>query len=79
VDVCFGRRPDYRTVRRILDEEPIPLKVVRSYPPYHEIEEAKERRAAIVELHAAGWSVKAIAGYLGIHKSTVYRTLKRLV
>ena len=77
VYVCFGRKPDVRTVKRVLEEEPMPLRMVRNYPRYREIEGAKERRAAVVELHADGWSAKAIAGYLGIHKSTVYRVLKR--
>lgn len=79
VYVCFGRRPDYRTVRKVLDEEAWPLKMSRDYLPYHEIEEPKERRMAVVSLHARGWSVKAIAGYLGTHKSTVYRILRRWI
>jgi hypothetical protein len=74
---CFGRRPDYRSVARVLEEEPVPLKMVRNYPPYHEARDVREARAAIVELRLSGWSVKAIAGYLGVHHSTVYRTLDR--
>jgi putative transposase len=77
--VCFGRRPDVRTVRKVLDEEAWPLKLGRDYQPYHEIEEPKERRMAIVALHARGWSVKAIAGYLKITRDTVYRTLRRFI
>jgi transposase len=79
VYVVFGRRPDVRTIRKVLDEEAWPLKLRRDYPPYHEIEEPKERRMAIVRLHAQGWSVKAIAGYLKITRDTVYRTLKRFI
>jgi hypothetical protein len=30
----------------------------------------------IVKLHAEGWSVKAIAGYLRITRDTVYKTLR---
>jgi transposase len=77
--VVFGRRPDVRTVRQVLSEEAWPLKLERDYPPYHEIEDPKERRRAVVELHARGWSVKAIAGYLKITRDTVYRTLKRFI
>lgn len=36
-----------------------------------------EGRAAVVELRVDGWSAKAIAGYLGIGRSTVYKILKR--
>ena len=77
--VRFGRRLDYRTVGRVLAEEPMPLRMVRRFPPYAEIAAPRERRLAVVALHAEGWSVKAIAGYLGVGKSTVYRALRRWV
>lgn len=77
VGACFGRRLDVRSVRRVLEEEALPLKIGRNYPRYHEMEGPGERRAAIVELRVDGWSAKAIAGYLGVHRSTVYRTLER--
>jgi putative transposase len=79
VFVCFGRRPDVRTVGQVLSEEAWPLRLERHYPPYHEIPDPKERRTALVELHARGWSVKAIAGYLKITRDTVYSTLKRFI
>jgi putative transposase len=34
---------------------------------------------AIVRLRAQGWTVKAIAGYLGINRDTLYKTLKRFI
>lgn len=76
VRACFGRKSDVRSVRRVLDAEALPLKLERNYPRYHEMD-VYERRAAIVELRVDGWSVKAIAGYLDVHRSTVYRTLER--
>jgi putative transposase len=79
VYVRFGRKPDPRSVRRVLEEEPIPLKILKRFAPYHQIEEAKERRMAVVELHAEGWSAKAIAGYLRITRDTVYKTLRRWI
>jgi putative transposase len=77
VHASFDRRPDYRSVARVLDEEPVPLKIVRNYPPYHEARDVREARAAVVELRLSGWSIKAISGYLGVHHSTVYRALER--
>lgn len=79
VKACFGRTTDVRSVRRVLDEEAIPLKLERNYPHYHEMEAASPGagRAAVVELRVDGWSAKAIAGYLGIGRSTVYKVLKR--
>src|SRR5215213_8518370 len=76
VRACFGRKPDVRSVKRVLDEEALPLKLERNYPRYHEMDPG-EGRAAVVELRVDGWSAKAIAGYLGVHRSTVYRTLER--
>ncbi len=77
--VGFGRRPDYRTVERILAEEPMPLRMVRRFPPYREMREPWERRMAVVRLHAEGWNVKSVASYLGTARSTVYRTLRRWI
>lgn len=74
--VLFGRRPDHKTIRRVLAEEPVPLRMTRRFPSYREISEGRERRLAVVTLHSEGWSSKAIAGYLGAHKSTVHRVLK---
>src|SRR5215204_507065 len=61
VFVVFGRRPDVRTVRQVLSEEAWPLKLQRDYPPYHEIPNPRERRTAVVKLHARGWSAKAFS------------------
>ncbi|MBA2713183.1 MAG: helix-turn-helix domain-containing protein [Rubrobacteraceae bacterium] len=77
--VRFGRGPARKTVKRVLAEEPAPLRMVRRFPPYHEIPERRERRRAVVALHAEGWAVKAIAGYLRVGTSTVYRILRRWV
>ena len=79
VYVRMGRKPDRKTVKKVLSEEPIPLRMVRRFEPYHDIPEARERRLAVVGLHAEGWTVKAIAGYLKINRDTVYRTLKKWI
>jgi putative transposase len=77
--VRFGRGPARKTIKRVLAEEPAPLRMVRRFPPYHEIPEHKERRRAVVALHAEGWAAKAITSYLRVGTSTVYRGLKRWV
>lgn len=76
--VRFGRRPARKTVKRVLAEEDAPLRFVRRFPAYHETEEPAERRRTVVALHAEGWSAKAIAGYLRVHRSTVHRVLRFL-
>jgi transposase len=41
--------------------------------------EAAERRLAVIRLHAEGWNIKSIAGYLGIDRHTVYAVLRRWI
>ena len=53
------------------------MRFLRRLPPYHEIPERRDGRAAVVALHADGWSAKAISGYLEVGTSTVYRILRR--
>jgi putative transposase len=78
--ICYvrsGRKPHLATVRGVLDEEPLPIKAFRRFEPYHETEEGRERRKAVVALHYEGWADKSIARYLGVDRSTVYRVLRR--
>lgn len=75
--VLFGKQPSKHTVKHVIEEGPIPLLPPRRYAPYHEMPAGKERRTAIVTLHAEGWTAKAIARYLKTSEPTVYRTLKR--
>lgn len=77
--VRFGERPHGRTVRRVLEANPTSIRMFRRFKPYHEIAEATERRLAIVTLHAEGWNVKSIAGYLGTSRHTVYKALNRWI
>ena len=42
------------------------------------IADAAERRLAVVRLHAEGWNITSIAGYLETSRPTVYATLKTL-
>jgi transposase len=78
--ICYvrtGRRPHLATVRSVLDEEPLPIKAFKRFPPYHEIPEGRERRKAVVALHYEGWANKSIARYLKVDRSTVRRVLTR--
>lgn len=77
--VAFGRKPDRHTVKRVIDEGPLPLKIFRRFAPYHETESPTERRLAVVRLHYEGWADKSIASYLKVDRSTVYRVLRRWV
>ena len=52
--VRFGRSPARKTLKRVLAEEPTPLRFVRRFPAHHEMEEPAERRRAVVALHTEG-------------------------
>ena len=75
--VRFGRRPSPHTVKRVLAEDALPVQAVRRYPPYAQITDPVERRLAIVRLHAEGWGISSITGYLQTTRRRVYQTLQR--
>jgi putative transposase len=73
----FDRPVDHHTVKQVLASETRPLHLPRRFPRYHEIPDPVRRRQAIVDLALAGWSAKAIAGYLETSRARVYGTLHR--
>ncbi len=75
----FGQRPSPHTVKRILAEAPPAAAPTRRFPPYHDFTDPIEARLAVIRLHIEGWNATSIAGYLGIGRTTVYRTLQRWV
>jgi putative transposase len=75
----FERRPSPHTIQKILATEPPPIEVHRRFPRYAEMTDPVERRGAIVRLHAEGWNIASIAGYLETSRPTVYATVKRWI
>jgi putative transposase len=78
--ICFlryARRPSDHTVKRVLADGPKPTVTGRRYPPYAQIADGYQRRRAIVDLHAEGWSITTIAAYLQTPRPRVYEVLKR--
>jgi putative transposase len=75
--VRFGRKPSDHTVKRILAEGPTPSVTTRRYLPYAQIADPYQRRRAIVDLHAQGWSNTNIAAYLQTPRHRVYEVLQR--
>jgi transposase len=73
----FERRPSDHTVKRVLADGPKPTVTGRRYPPYAQIADPYQRRRAIVDLHAEGWSITTIAAYLQTPRHRVYEVLKR--
>ncbi|MDP8922968.1 MAG: helix-turn-helix domain-containing protein [Chloroflexota bacterium] len=78
-EVRFARRPGRHTIQRVLATEPPADGLQRRFPRYTEMSDPLERRGAIVRLHAEGWTIASIAGYLETSRPTVYTTLKRWI
>jgi|GEM_PF-224575 len=80
--ICFlryERRPSDHTVKRVLADGPKPSRHGRRYPPYAQIADPYQRRKAVVDLHAEGWSNTAISSYLQTPRHRIYEVLKRWV
>jgi putative transposase len=73
----FERRPSDHTVKRVLADGPEPTVTTRRYPPYAQITDPYQRRRAIVDLHAEGWSIMTISEYLQTPRHRVYEVLQR--
>jgi putative transposase len=73
----FDRRPSDHTIKRVLADGPAPSVTTRRYPPYAQIADGYDRRRAIVDLHAEGWSITTISTYLQTPRHRVYEVLKR--
>jgi transposase len=73
----FGRRPSPHSVQRVLADGPKPRVTARRYPAYAQIPDGYQRRRAIIDLHAEGWSITTISAYLQTPRHRVYEVLKR--
>ena len=73
----FGRKLSHHTVQRVLAEGSQPTVTTRRYRPYAQIADPYQRRRAIVDLHAEGWSHSAISASLQTPRHRVYEVLKR--
>jgi len=75
----FDRRLSHHTIQRVVADGPQPTVSTRRYPPYAQIADPYQRRRAIVDLHAEGWSNTAISTYLQTPRHRVYEVLKRWI
>jgi transposase len=76
-DVKFDRRVDHHTVERVLARDRLPKLVGRRFLRYAKMQDAEQRREAMLRLHLEGWTTKAIVGYLGVPRRTLYNFLTR--
>jgi transposase len=76
-EVKFERRPDARTIQRVLAQHSLTGLVTPRFPPFAEIASSEERRLAVIRLYSEGWNIKSIAGYLLTSRKNVHHILKR--
>jgi transposase len=79
-EVCYiryARRPDHKNVKRIATSGPPRSLKERRYQPWHLIGDPAERKLAVIQLHADGWSITSIAEYMQTSRHTIYDTLQR--
>jgi hypothetical protein len=70
-EICearFQRCPSHNSVKMVLASGPPPSINTRRYQTWDQIPDPAERRHAVVQLHAEGWSITSIAEYLGLCK-----------
>jgi transposase len=77
--VRFGRKPSHHSVQRVLADGPKPSITTRRFPAYGQIADGYQRRRAVIQLHAEGWSVSTISAYMQTSRHTIYDILKRWV
>src|SRR5713226_1576301 len=77
--IQFGRRSSAQTIKLTLANGPKPSRTTRRFPLFEDVTDLRERRLAIIKLHAEGWTSTSIAGYLGTSRQTVHTTLKRWI
>jgi putative transposase len=75
--VKFNRKPAPATIKLILATGPQPSTMERRYPHYEEIDDPVERRRMVIRLHADGWNIQSIAGYLDVSRKTIHVILRR--
>ena len=62
----FGRRPSAQTIKLTLANGPKPSRTTRRFPLLEDVTDPRERRLAVIKLHAEGWTPTSIAGYLAL-------------
>src|SRR5258708_23852855 len=77
--IQFGRRPSAQTIKLTLANGPKPSRTTRRFPLFEDVTDPRERRLAIIKLHAERWTPTSITGYLGTSRQTVHTTLKRWI
>lgn len=69
----FGYHTNHHTVKRFLDENPIPVQLEFKFPKFNEFEEAYQARWLVIQMYYEGWNKKSIADLLELSRQHVIR------
>jgi transposase InsO family protein len=76
VERKLGYKTNHHTVRRFLEQHPIPVQLEMQLPTFHDFEDAYQARYTVVRMHFEGWNDASIAGCLKLSRRHVGRILE---
>ena len=72
----FGYKTNHHTVKRFLEQHPIPVQLEFPLETFHDYELAYEARWTVVRMFYEGWNKKSIAGLLKLSRQHVIDIIK---
>ena len=72
----YGYKANHHTIKRFLDNHPIPVQLPLSLTLFHQFEDAYRARWTVVKMHYEGWHDKSIAGCLKLSRKHVAHILQ---
>jgi transposase InsO family protein len=72
----FGCKTNHHTVKRFLEDNPIPVQLPLPITTFHQFEDAYRARWTVVRMYHEGWHQKSIAGCLKISRPHVMHILQ---
>jgi transposase InsO family protein len=71
----FGYHTNHHTVKRFLDDHPIPVQLPLAWTTFHQFEDAYRARWTVVRMYHEGWHPASIAGCLHLSRQHVWNII----
>jgi transposase len=68
----FGHKTNHHTLKRFLEQYPIPVQLPLNFTEFHDFEDAYQARWTVVKMYYEGWNKKSIAGCLKLSRKHVH-------
>jgi len=72
----YGYKANHHTIKRFLDDHPIPIQLSLPMTTFHQFEDAYRARWTVVKMHFEGWHHRSIAGCLKFSHQHVTKILE---